>query len=388
MKKDFISVIVPVYNTADYLEKCIESIRNQDYKKLQIILVDDGSTDASGKICDHYADMDERIEAVHIENGGLVGARKRGLQVAEGEYIGFVDSDDYIDTGFYSGMLKGLKDNDADFVHSMEIIEKTGRGEVLDSYRCGKYHCGVSHAEFIREYMLETDEGHYMSNGIVSKLFKAELVKKHYVQIPNHQTVGEDMICSCCCILDSKVFYLDDMAGYHYVQRQDSVMRTRGFNRLIDFCGLYQCLYHVFERYNVLNELLEPLQNYFQTVLFGAFLELPKGKHISNFWFPGLQTIRGKKIILYGAGKVGEDYYAQLCKYSDIEIVAWVDRNYKEYHYEYRDVLDRNSIKELSYDFLVIAVLNKGACEEIRKELIEMGIEKAMILWEKPRSIF
>lgn len=95
---ELVSVIVPVYNVEQYLEKCIDSIINQTYKNLEIILIDDGSTDSSGKICDSYAARDKRIKVIHQENGGLAVVRNIGVSAASGEYIMFVDSDDYIDT--------------------------------------------------------------------------------------------------------------------------------------------------------------------------------------------------------------------------------------------------------------------------------------------------
>ena len=99
-----ISVIVPVYNVSVYLRKCIESIRNSTYINLEIILVDDGSTDDSGNICDHYEKIDDRITVIHKKNGGLSSARNAGLDIATGLYISFIDSDDYIEQGMLSYM--------------------------------------------------------------------------------------------------------------------------------------------------------------------------------------------------------------------------------------------------------------------------------------------
>ena len=98
---DLISVIVPVYNVEEYLDRCIESIVNQTYKNLEILLIDDGSTDNSYNICDKWAKKDNRIKVVHKENGGVSSARNVGLDVATGDYIGFVDSDDYISIDMY-----------------------------------------------------------------------------------------------------------------------------------------------------------------------------------------------------------------------------------------------------------------------------------------------
>ena len=97
MNEELISIIVPVYNVEEYLKECIDSIINQTYKRIEIILVDDGSTDKSGKICDDYAKIDKRIKVVHKENGGLSDARNVGISVSSGKYIAFVDSDDWVE---------------------------------------------------------------------------------------------------------------------------------------------------------------------------------------------------------------------------------------------------------------------------------------------------
>lgn len=114
--RDMISVIVPVYKVEEYLDECIQSIVNQNYQNLQIILVDDGSPDCCGKICDDWALKDNRIEVIHKKNGGLSDARNAGLDLATGEYIAFVDSDDWISPQMYEIMLKVLKKERADFI--------------------------------------------------------------------------------------------------------------------------------------------------------------------------------------------------------------------------------------------------------------------------------
>ena len=113
-----VSIIVPVYKVEKYLRKCIDSIINQTLKDIEIILVDDGSPDNCGKICDEYAAKDTRIKVIHKENGGLSSARNAGMEVAEGEYIGFVDSDDWIESDMYMTLWQKAKDINADLVNS------------------------------------------------------------------------------------------------------------------------------------------------------------------------------------------------------------------------------------------------------------------------------
>lgn len=111
-----ISVIIPVYNVAAYLPSCMESILAQDHSKLEILLIDDGSTDESGRICDEYAQKDRRIKVIHQPNGGAAAAKNAGLQAATGEYLSFVDSDDFLAPGAYTHMLRLLQEYKADVV--------------------------------------------------------------------------------------------------------------------------------------------------------------------------------------------------------------------------------------------------------------------------------
>ena len=113
---DTISVIVPVYKVEPYLKQCVDSIINQTYKNLEIILVDDGSTDNCGKICDEYASKDNRIKVLHIENGGPAVARNAGLDIATGKYIGYVDSDDYIEPDMYETLYNAMIKTNAGLV--------------------------------------------------------------------------------------------------------------------------------------------------------------------------------------------------------------------------------------------------------------------------------
>lgn len=112
--KDLISIVVPVYNVENYLDTCITSILDQTYSNIEIVLVDDGSTDNSGKICDYYAVMDERVKTIHTKNGGLSDARNKGISQAKGEYIMFIDSDDVVNVNFVEYLYNLLKCNSAD----------------------------------------------------------------------------------------------------------------------------------------------------------------------------------------------------------------------------------------------------------------------------------
>ena len=119
ISNELLTIIIPVYNVEDSLNRCVNSVMNQEYNNLQIILVDDGSTDRSGEICDSFSKKDDRIEVIHKNNGGLSSARNAGLDISKGVYIGFVDSDDYIESNMYYELIKALIENDADIACCM-----------------------------------------------------------------------------------------------------------------------------------------------------------------------------------------------------------------------------------------------------------------------------
>lgn len=162
VKKDYISVIIPVYNVYRYLETCIDSILNQTYNKLEIILVDDGSTDGSEKVCDEYAKKDNRVIVIHQKNGGISSARNAGLDIAVGEFITFVDSDDYLEDYTYETLHKLIIDTDADMAYgniqlvdeNNKLIEKQhidfeGETAIIYERRFWEYCCTTSGATVV-----------------------------------------------------------------------------------------------------------------------------------------------------------------------------------------------------------------------------------------------
>ena len=228
-----VSVIVPVYNVLEFLPKCIESIQMQSYSDLQIILVDDGSTDGSGKICDKYAENDKRIQVIHKENGGLVSARKAGLLIASGEYVGFVDGDDYIEGTFYQNLLYCLKNSDADFVHSGIIAEEGNGNTRMFITTCDRTITNEDNKiELIQRHILCQHEcdGEHLVSILCSKLFHTDFIKECYSCVPDNQSFGEDMLAFCRGILKSHKFIVLAKAEYHYMIRENSLSHVWNIN--------------------------------------------------------------------------------------------------------------------------------------------------------------
>lgn len=211
-----ISVIVPVYNVEKYIRRCVESILAQTYSDLEIILVDDGSTDSSGKICDEYQKDDLRVVVVHKKNGGLSDARNVGLEIAKGEYIGFVDSDDYIEPDMYKILYDNCIKYSADLA-AARFIEFNSKGE-----KTRKLSDNIE--VFSRRQMLELfiygHKKYQVTMSVWDRLYKRELIGD--LRFPIGKCY-EDIVFSTCVIAKTKVNVYIDQALYHYRLREDSI---------------------------------------------------------------------------------------------------------------------------------------------------------------------
>ncbi len=222
-KKPLISVIVPVYNVESYLKVCVDSILAQTYENLEIILVDDGSKDSSGKMCDEYAEKDARIKVVHKKNGGVSSARNKGLDVASGEYIGFVDSDDSTKPNMFEILYKNMVTSDADVsvCKANNCTKQAGDGTVDSSPENDIAIFNMS--ESIENIFI----GRHFVGHVWNKLFKAELIDG--IRFCEEISVMEDTLFSISAILRAKRVCFTKKPLYNYLTRQGSVLR-RGFN--------------------------------------------------------------------------------------------------------------------------------------------------------------
>ena len=220
-----ISVIVPVYNVEEYLDRCVESIVNQTYQNLEIILVDDGSTDSSGKKCDKWANKDNRIVVIHKKNGGQSSARNQALKIAKGDLIGFVDSDDYIDSTMYEKLIDCLNNNNCDIVECTKIdfdnqtpkCISIGSGNVLVFNR----------KEAIEDFIKEK---HFKCT-VWNMLLKASIAKN--VMFDEGKTHEDILWPYRAYMLAERISYVD-YALYFYFQRPSSTMNMEYSEKRFD----------------------------------------------------------------------------------------------------------------------------------------------------------
>ena len=214
-----LSVIVPVYNSEKFLQRCINSILHQTYKDLELILIDDGSTDSSGSICDSFADIDSRVTVLHQKNSGVSEARNLGLNTAKGDYITFVDSDDYIDSNMYEKLISRLLEFNADISHCgykrvnpEGIIQKEVHGthKVLCQNSIEAANCFL--------------QGKYFNCGIWNKLFKASLFEN--VRFNTNLKINEDVVVGFLAFQNAKKIVFVDETYYCYVVHDESACNT------------------------------------------------------------------------------------------------------------------------------------------------------------------
>lgn len=215
-----ISIIIPVYNVKDYLEKCLDSICGQTYTNLEIIVVDDGSTDGSAVICDKFAQKDRRVKVLHCANGGLSVARNRGMEIATGELIGFVDSDDWIETDMYQCLYDSLSGNDADVAICSSSHEEGDKSSPLSA-------SGVERTLTPRDCIYEMLKSKSITHCVWTKLYKTYLWQGVPFPAGKH---FEDLATMHHVIARAKKIAVIDKPLYHYLIRDGSIMRQKYFS--------------------------------------------------------------------------------------------------------------------------------------------------------------
>ena len=217
MNQDLISIIVPIYNVEQYLEKCIESILNQTYQNLEIILVEDGSSDRCGKICDEYAQKDKRIKVIHKENGGLSDARNVGIKSATGTLIGFVDSDDYIAENMYEMLYNDLKKYDADI--AICDFQKVAENENILADLIPQKEEAVRILDK-KDALYLLIEGNEIKTAAWNKLYKTCLFID--IEYPKGRVI-EDRATTYRLFDKANTIVMNKKVGYFYVQREESI---------------------------------------------------------------------------------------------------------------------------------------------------------------------
>lgn len=375
-----VSLIVPIYNIKTCLSSCVSSILAQTYGDCEIILVDDGSTDGTSQLCDFYKQQDSRITVIHKDNGGLVSARKAGLEAAQGEYIGFVDGDDWIEPQMYEHLIALAEENKADMVLGGSI-EDVG-GQSINKINCLK--SGVYDKERLQKeiYPHMLCVGDFFCMGIQpyiwNKLMRRDLAYAHIMTIDDRIRVGEDVAAVMPMLLMADKVVISDRCEYHYCIRGTSMMwsRVSEEKEWEELRILHRFLQTTFSEHLLEDKinLQYQLRHYtVMNILTRAYGKIARRNEEGVLW-PFGYRLSDRKCIVYSAGNFGRAVYGYLQTYYQNKVCLWVDREYRRYQAIGLPVSEVETIiREEDADILV-AVLDAKVTAAIEENLCQLGV--------------
>jgi len=383
-----ISIIVPIYNIEKYLVECIESILSQTFFDIEIVLVDDGSIDSSGLICDEYALKDDRIKVIHKKNDGLVRARKSGLKATTGEYIAYVDGDDWIEANMIERLYTTLTERNVDIV-------MCGRYEDIgDTHR--PINHGISEGRYDKQDLLNSVYPNMIVNGaffewgifpgVWDKLFKRECLEKYQMAVDDRLTMGEDAACTYPALLNVNSIYVLHECLYHYRQSSASMVKKdvdvdlqrKRFNILFNSVNAS------FEKYKEIYDLRKQWKEYILFLMVPRADVLYKDIEQLDCLFPFRNVKKGSNVILYGMGTYGQLLYKFIKRSAFCNIVACADWNYMELTKQGLPIVSPDDIGKYEYDSIVVASSFAKVRDAIYRDLSsKYPIEKIHLMNEE-----
>ncbi|MCI8294176.1 MAG: glycosyltransferase [Hespellia sp.] len=387
MKKDRcrLSVIIPVYNAQESLKNCVESILRQTYSSFELILVDDGSVDYSGDLCDAYAAEDSRVRVLHQRNGGPYQARKAGVRNAKGEIVTFCDADDWLEPNAFETAMKIFAKWDPDMFAYAYLTGDQGVERHL--YPEKLYSAAEIRSKILPGMLYDPTVGRRRLNpSLCCKYMKKALYTKVTETVTDRITLGEDALVAYPAVCDAKSLYLCNGAFYHYNSNPVSCTRQFPLERIVEVQNFQDNLTRLFQEMGLWDILRFQTENYVRHFL-AMMVKNWYGMELSPimFRFPYHLIFQDSRLVIYGAGNVGKSYLNELQIRKYIKVVGWADQNYKKMElYNGVRVMAPEEIKDMVFDQLLIAVDQEEVAMEIREDLIHMGIAGDKIIWEKP----
>lgn len=382
MDNPLISVIVPIYRIEKYLPACLKSLIAQSFTNFELILVNDGSPDKCGSICDGFAKNDTRIKVIHKTNGGLLSARKAGLESARGTYISFVDGDDWVDPYYLDTLVGLVRTNDADLIITGHFREFDGKIETIKPKNPGIYDGAKIENEILPKAIYSGDFcNHGISTYVWNKLFKKDLLLKVLPKVPNEIIMGEDAAITYCYLAQSSKVVISTIPLYYYRQRHDSIVKSienpeKEYYRLSLLLNYLKInLEEVLPKYNLEKQLTYYL--YSQILIrSGGLIFSKKGQLI---WNPFLDVKKDSKVIVYSSGSFGQHILSTNEKSGYLNIVGWIDIDYHDLSIGNNKVQSISSILDKDFDQIIIATVNPYAFSNIKGELFLLGVKEIKI---------
>ncbi|WP_350288808.1 glycosyltransferase family 2 protein [uncultured Croceitalea sp.] len=383
MSLPIVSVIVPIYGIEAYLPKCIDSLLDQSFSNFELILVDDGSPDNCSKICDNYAKRDTRIKVIHKENGGLLSARKAGLEAAKGKYVSYVDGDDWVDRYYLDILIKLAEVNSSDLVVTGHFREFDGKIETIKPHYTGTFNEDEIRSSILPKVIYNGRFcEHEISTYVWNKLFKKDLLIQVLFDIPNEIIMGEDAAITYAYLALSKKLTISKIPLYYYRQRHDSIVKSIE-NPKMEYYRLGLLMKFLKTRLtSVLNEdnLNRQLLYYLYSQILvrsGGMIYDHSGKVSFN---PFLNLEQNAKVVVYSSGSFGQHILSTNSKTNFFQIIRWIDADHHDLNVGGNFVKPLSYINNEEFDSLIIATINPSSYDAIKSELALMGIDEKKIV--------
>lgn len=377
-----LTIIIPIYNKKKYLEDCLNSILNQTVSPEHVILVDDGSTDGSGGICDKYAIKNSNFIVIHQENQGVSSARYNGLCMTKTKYVTFVDADDFIEKCLVEKVIPYMK-KDIDII-SFEMIRYFD--DNYKRYDALKHPKGIYYREEMEcdifPGMLWDPVKHNcgVDASLCNKVVKKELYLDNLEKI-RHVGIhyGEDVGTIYFTLLHANSYaILEDHLYYHRQRKKGELAEYISDPDYIN--NLHELYVFMLDRIKGKKDLIKQLEYFYlhalevRTRVYGDY------RTRRQYVFPFDKVEPGKTLALYGAGIVGQDYFRQIKAIDYCNKIVWVDNNHEKY--SSLGVFPTEEIyKDKRWDYVVIAISDDKVALEVKDELIKHGYAEEKIIW-------
>lgn len=388
-QRELLSVIVPIYNSEEYLLECVTSIIHQTYKNLEIILVDDGSTDSSSKLADELCEMDARIKVIHKKNGGILSAKYAGGVEAHGKYITFVDSDDWIDLNMYQILMDEMAESRADLVTSGHFAYRED-GQTTAMYDKhiaeGIYEKSEINDSVLPIMMFDSRTGVWSFDpSTCYKIYCREKLMPILEKVRSRTFYfGEDQVITYLYVLHAERICCTHKCFYYHRQRKknEPIPYFKDDNFFQYLNELYDCLYNELKKHEMKDILKKQLDYSFSSYM-EKYMEKKiekyavRKEHEPYYLFPFNKVRPNARYVIYGAGRTGRIYIEQIRSINYGMIAAWVDRNYLGIG---NGVCPPEVLTYVKCDYIVIALVSEEAAKEIKMHLLEMGVEEKKII--------
>jgi len=375
-----VSIVVPVYNAGKYLNGCLDSIASQDYKNLEVIIVNDGSDDGSAERCRIYEEKDKRFRVIDQENKGVTVARLTGTKAAKGEFIVYVDADDWMDKQLVSELVK-KSPSDIDVVYTGDKKEwLDGTNTVRKpSNQVGFYRGGNINRSLINSFWRE-DFSQGFSCGCQNGMYRRTKVIDAWEAVDSKIHFAEDVAMNVVMLAISQCIGVLHIAGYHYRVNTSSAVHKGANDDVESFILLYKHFCSVREKYTR-GEWLWPamrramLGNTF-CVRYASFEKANARREIILPY----HVKKGKKVVLYGGGAVGIQIEASLSKTEFCQIVGWLDRNANHLRHMTRTIEQPEMIQNIKdYEAVIVCMTKANIINSSCKTLSDLGVPKNKI---------